>query len=365
MPSDSAYVYHLRPSFPKVLLHLICWAIFITYELWAVYTFSGRLEAAKNYLIYYSINIGFFYAQTALLDAVVYRKKLHYLAGAGAYILLVVLNLLLKFGADQWLAGNAAPVPESRFFVQEFAARNMIRISYFSMFSGFYWFAGYMAHTKTRRLEAERKQLSTEKENAALDAALQRSRNAYLQQQINPHMLFNALNFVFNTVQRHSGEAAHCIWLLSEIMRFSLEEAGPDGKILLAGETEQLENLIAINRYRFRDPLNLQVSIAGDFGALRIIPLILLTLTENIFKHGDLTDPAQPALLTLSADAAGKLIYHSRNLKKSKNTHPRREPLGLNNIRLRLQSAYPENYGLEIMEDGDVYELTLQLNLCA
>lgn len=363
MPSDSASVHSHRPALSRVLRHLACWTIFVTYELWVIRKLGGHLEAAYVYAIYYSINIGFFYAQAGLLNAIIYRKKLHYAAGAVAFVLLVLLNLALKFGADQWLAGTGTPVPDSLVFVQEFAARNMIRISYFSMFSAFYWFAGYMTYAKTQRLEAERKQLLAEKEKAALDAALQRARNAYLQQQINPHMLFNALNFVFNTVQQHSGEAAHCIWLLSEIMRFSLEEAGPDGRILLDRETEQLENLVAINRYRFGDPLNLQVNIAVDSGSLRIIPLILLTLTENIFKHGDLTEPEQPAVLSLSADAAGKLTFYSRNLKKSKNARPRREPLGLNNIRVRLQSAYPENYRLDISEDGDMYELTLQLNL--
>ncbi|WP_165456438.1 sensor histidine kinase [Pedobacter kyonggii] len=203
-----------------------------------------------------------------------------------------------------------------------------------------------------------------EKTNAELETRLAKTHNAYLQQQINPHMLFNALNFVYNSAQKYSDDAANCIWLLSEIMRFSLEEAGPDGKIELTREVEQIENLVAINRYRFREPLYISVEIGNDLGQYQIIPLILLTLTENIIKHGHLTDPNSPASLKLYADETGKLTFYSLNLKKSKNGHPRqRKALGLQNIRLRMDSFYKNDYKLEINEPGEFYELTLTLKL--
>ncbi|QNN42962.1 sensor histidine kinase [Pedobacter roseus] len=237
-----------------------------------------------------------------------------------------------------------------------------MRALYFSSLAMFYWSSGRIAFFKRQTLEAEKRQLIIEKDNAELEAQLANSRNAYLQQQINPHMLFNTLNFIYNSAQKYSDDAANCIWLLSEIMRFSLEEADPDGKIRLDREVEQIRNLVAINRYRFKEPIYLNIELSSDLSHYKIIPLILLTLTENIFKHGNLTEITSPALLKLITNETGQLTFYSRNLKKSKNAR-QRKALGLQNIRLRMDSFYKGNYKLEINEPDEFYELTLILKL--
>jgi LytS/YehU family sensor histidine kinase len=273
-----------------------------------------------------------------------------------------VFYLIVKGIAD-YLLGNPQPMRYDPFtFIKAFFPRNIARGLYFILLATFYWAAKHIANYKIQATEAEKRQLMVEKQNLELEAQLTRSRNAYLQQQINPHMLFNTLNFVYNSAQKYSDDAANCIWLLSEIMRFSLEEAGPDGKIKLDREVEQIENLIAINRYRFKESLYLMVEMDGDFSRHKIIPLILLTLTENLFKHGNLTEANSQAVLKLKTDETGQLTFYSKNLKKSKNTR-HRKALGLQNIRLRMDSFYKGNYKLEINEPGEFYELTLTLKL--
>ncbi|QNR82896.1 histidine kinase [Pedobacter riviphilus] len=272
--------------------------------------------------------------------------------------------MITKSVADYLINSSPANHSNTILYVESFLQRNIMRALYFSILAMFYSLAGRIAFFKRQTLEAEKRQLIIEKEKAELENQLTKSRNAYLQQQINPHMLFNALNFVYNSAQKYSDDAANCIWLLSEIMRFSLEEAGSDGKIKLDREVEQIENLVAINRYRFKEPLYLKLEMHGDFSRYKIIPLILLTLTENLFKHGNLTEVTSPAVLKLTTNETGQLTFYSRNLKKSKNGHPRqRKALGLQNIRLRMDSFYKGNYKLEINEPGEFYELTLTLKL--
>ncbi|MET3982028.1 two-component system LytT family sensor kinase [Mucilaginibacter sp. UYP25] len=346
------------------IVPIICWLFFILYELTVVYFTMGKLERPYIYLVYYAVNIGFFYAQVKLLNKTFTSTSLNYLAGFLLYVAIFIVYLSAKFLADLVFGHQDFKISNPYIYVQNFFLRNIARSLYFTIIAVFYWSAVHVSYFRKGKISAERQQLKVEKEKAQLAVQLERSRNAYLQQQINPHMLFNALNFVFNTVQKHSDDAAHCIWLLSEIIRFSLEETGPDGKIVLEKETEQIENLVAINRYRFKDPLHFTLTTSGDFSTMRIIPLILLTLTENIFKHGDLTDARQPALLAMKSETTGKFTFFSSNLKKSKNEHARRQQLGLQNIRIRLNSEYPDNYQLIIAEAGDLYELTLSLNLC-
>lgn len=350
-----------RKSF---LIHVICWTLFITYELTMVYIGLGTLERPWVYVLFYTINISFFYLFATLLNYVSKERERRYFKGIAGYLVLLSLYLLIKSAADNLV--NSSPVNPSKpfIYVEDFLQRNIMRALNFSILAMFYWSAGRIAFFKRQTLEAEKRQLVIEKENAELETQLTRSRNAYLQQQINPHMLFNALNFVYNSTQKYSDDAAECIWLLSEIMRFSLEEADPDGKIRLGREVEQIENLIAINRYRFKEPLHLNLQKAGDFASYKIIPLILLTLTENVFKHGNLTDANFPAVLELTVDENGQVTFYSRNLKKSKNEHPRmRKAVGLQNIRLRLDAFYRSGYQLKIDEPGDFYELNLTLQL--
>ncbi|WP_168202452.1 sensor histidine kinase [Pedobacter sp. KBS0701] len=299
-----------------------------------------------------------------LLNHTIIGWKVNFLKLIIGYFVLAVLYLLLKYTADCLLEDPPNRTGKSYVYIGAFAPRNIIRGLNFTILGTFYWSASHISYFHKKFQQSENKKLAIEKTNAELETQLAKTHNAYLQQQINPHMLFNALNFVYNNTQKYSEDAAHCIWLLSEIMRFSLEEAGSDGKIKLAREVEQIENLVAINRYRFREPLYLSVEIGNDLNSYKIIPLILLTLTENIFKHGNLTDPKSPAKIQLSTDETGKLTFHSLNLKKSKNGHAReRKALGLQNIRLRLDSFYKDNYTLQINEPGEYYELTLTLRL--
>ncbi|MBO9674171.1 MAG: histidine kinase [Sphingobacteriaceae bacterium] len=338
--------------------------MFISYELILVYHTFGEIESPYVYIAYYSVNIILFYSLVALLNFTFKQRRNRYPLGLLTFLGLFAGYLVIKTLIDYLVTSPPSTYKNAIGYIQNFFVRNIMRGVYFGILATFYWSAIHISFFRNQALEAEKQQLIVEKDKAALETQLTKSRNAYLQQQINPHMLFNALNFVYNSAQKYSDDAAQCIWLLSEIMRFSLEEAGPDGKIKLEREVEQIENLIAINRYRFKEPLYLEVEMDGDFSRHKIIPLILLTLTENLFKHGNLTEVTSPAILKLTTDQNGQLTFHSKNLKKSKNGHPRqRKAMGLENIRLRMDSFYKGNYTLQINEPSEFYELTLTLKL--
>jgi two-component system LytT family sensor kinase len=174
-----------------------------------------------------------------------------------------------------------------------------------------------------------------------LEVRLSRARNAYLQQQMNPHLLFNALNFVYSRVLETNADAGRCLVLLTDILRFSLDGAGPDGKCSLEEESSQLESLLEINRFRFDGSMLIDMKMEGDFAAYRIPPLILLTLLENVFKHGDLSRQDAPGYVRLTVSSGGELHFFSRNIRKPQGQPPCRTGTGLENIRIRLAHAYP------------------------
>lgn len=344
-------------------MHIICWLVFISYELWIVYALAGKLENLHAYVVYYLINISFFYGCLAILKTAFKVSRIDFLRGGLYFLLLLTFYLSLKGVADYWLDAQRLPSENPFIYPKRFYQRNLIRGLYFALLAIFYWSAGHISFLKKEKETVESKQILAEKENAELEAALAKTQNAYRQQQMNPHMLFNTLNFIYNQVQRHSEDAARCVWLLTEIMRFSMNSTESDGKIVLESEVEQIENMLEINSYRFQYPIFVDVHIDGEFRHNRIIPLILLTLTENVFKHGDLTQESDPAQINLSINENGRMHFATRNLKKAESAHLRNQHLGLNNVRIRLDAEYKDRYTLEIAETENEFELSLTMNL--
>jgi LytS/YehU family sensor histidine kinase len=84
---------------------------------------------------------------------------------------------------------------------------------------------------------------------------------------------------------------------------------------------------------------------------------VLITLAENVFKHGDLT--AHPAVIMLEIDNTGRLRFHTINRVKAQIPFPRLKSTGLENIRIRLDFAYGNAYNLNLTENEHFFEAEL------
>ncbi len=188
--------------------------------------------------------------------------------------------------------------------------------------------------------------------------------NAALKAQINPHFLYNTLDFLYAKALPHSQELSDGIIKLAEIMRYSIKPQDKQGLARLEDEIEHLENVIDINRLRFNNSIYINFEVEGEPGELRIIPLVLITLVENVLKHGRVNDPEHPATIRLLIGAAGDLEFSTRNKKR---TGPKEisTGIGLDNIRKRLKSAYGEASAFVTKDEGDYFttQLSIQFSL--
>lgn len=346
-----------------ILLHSLFWFIYITYELLVLYNLVGKLEGPAVYIVYYTINILFFYGQVRVLNIAAEGGAYHYWKGLLFFIGMVAGLMLLKFCAGFIFQNSNEPMGSFLQYLIKFLKTSFARAFYFIMLGTLYWAASHISHFRKRAHDAEREQLLAVNDKLETEARLAAATNAYLTQQLNPHLLFNTLNFIYNSVYEQSPQASRCVLLLSDIMRFSLDDAGADGKVPLTDEIEQLKNLIEINRFRYNKALFLDVKFELPQTAYRIIPLVLMTLAENLFKHGNLKDEKTPALMHIRVDDTGRLRCHICNLKKSRSHFALRRQIGLQNTRVRLDFSYPGNYELVINEDDEFYELWLNLQL--
>jgi sensor histidine kinase YesM len=353
----------LTSSLPRYLLaHVLAWSVFIVYEVSILFFASGPQRALWwEYIGYYALNIALFYANAHLVFAFASGAKKSF------YLLLLLiplelsLYLLLEYGLVHFYAlfhVSETPVLFDRKFVLGYIWRGI----YFIGLSTTYWFVGRTLQHIKRINQLKRQRLEAQKAKALLEVDLVRAQNAYLQAQINPHLLFNSLNFIYSHVQEVSPKASEGLILLSDVMRYALTKLHDDGKTELSREVAHIENYIKLNQLRFRYPLQLHTHFQAQPLPGRIPPLLLLTFVENIFKHGDLTDPVYPSSITIGC-RENWLDFYARN-KKRKSASLTGHGIGVRNAKARLQALYRESdYMFDVQEDAICYAVTLQLKL--
>jgi signal transduction histidine kinase len=105
-----------------------------------------------------------------------------------------------------------------------------------------------------------------------------------LQNQINPHFLYNTLESIRGAALYHGiPEIASMARSMSQLFRYSISE-----RVLVSvkEELQHLENYISIQNFRFEDKFQLQYSIPPEIMDYRILKLTLQPLIENSIKHG-------------------------------------------------------------------------------
>ena len=341
----------LRHGAHKILKHLLVWVAFVVYEQAVILITSpwqfNLLFIASNYLC----NALLFYAHSNLLLPRLYARR-RYASYAGAALLLLTGYALLRNALYLHLMPKLGMSPMAGSYWQQLLLSGY-RGSFFLFVSAGYWFARHAILLERQKRKHEQ-QLRTA-ERSLLEANL-----AFLKGQINPHFLFNSLNFIYAQVYPLSQNAAKGILLLANTMRYALHEDN-NGKVMLAEEIEHLHNYIAINQLRFNNQLQISFAIEGNFQFAMILPLVLITFVENCFKHGALLDAANPLVLYLSV-VRNQLTFRTHN-KKRDGPKEKSTGIGLVNTRKRLDIVYENRYVLTVDDGPDYYTCNLTIDL--
>ena len=118
-----------------------------------------------------------------------------------------------------------------------------------------------------------------EQENAK-DAELR-----LLQEQINPHFLYNTLDaIIWMTEAGENKKAIQIIQELSSFFRISLSKG--ESEITIRNEREHVKNYLEIQRYRYQDILDYEIDISDDILDYHIQKLTLQPIVENAIYHG-------------------------------------------------------------------------------
>jgi len=225
------------------------------------------------------------------------------------------------------------------------------RASLFIMFASGYFYLN-------RHLERKDIEIQQLREIEGLKYQLVVAEKDFLRAQINPHLLFNTLTFIRNASKSNPEKVALAIAALTELMEYALEDSKSE-VVPFSREILQMENLIKLNRLRFEHLLNLNYTKDIQNGSATILPIVLLTLVENMFKHGILNDPLHPAVIDVRC-IGSEIHFRTSNLTRTNNKIIGQQS-GLRNIKARLEHAYPGQYSFEFGRNGANFSVKLKI----
>ncbi|MDR1724211.1 MAG: histidine kinase, partial [Tannerella sp.] len=197
--------------------------------------------------------------------------------------------------------------------------------------------------------------LRNEQHIADLAKAAMRAEVEQLQNQINPHFLFNMLNNINVLVKEAPDEAIAVLSRLNEMLKYQFN-AGSKTTVLLADDIRFLTDYLDLEKIR-RDSFTYTVETEAIPSTLQLPPLLFIPFVENAVKHGN--DSLNGSFIRLRfKHQDGRLIFSCINSKPSE--QPRKNPaggLGLINVRRRLDLLYGRDYSLEITSTDRVFEV--------
>ena len=188
----------------------------------------------------------------------------------------------------------------------------------------------------------------------------------HLKSQVNPHFFFNTLNNLYALVGKDSVKARNMILKLSDMMRYSVYE-GEKEWVTLEQEVEYLRNYIELHKMRYHKEIDVSFTTDIQKEGYRVMPLLFIILLENAFKHGveQLKDDAYVRInmianqKVLNFSIENNYDEESPEADKIKKGHG----IGLNNLKRRLELAYPKKHLLTTSDSGGIYKAQLSIDI--
>jgi sensor histidine kinase YesM len=184
-----------------------------------------------------------------------------------------------------------------------------------------------------------------------------------LKAQVQPHFVFNMLNNIYATALKTSPETAALISHLSGFLDYSLYNSSQD-KVPLTTEIDHIKHYIELQKSRYGAKLDVSLNIYNDIDGLAIVPLLLLPLIENCFKHGVASSIGKSWVRVDVSRQDAQLSIKIEN-SKEEDDKPKGYSggIGLANVRKRLNLLYPDAHEIKVIEEPSTYLVILKLKI--
>jgi len=236
----------------------------------------------------------------------------------------------------------------------------MISYDFFSLFimiSILFPVTGFVLIILLSFLEREVNILEIENKKVSLERELQQSKFLQLNQQIQPHFLFNTLNAITSLGRLgRLADSVKSLETLSLFLRYNYMEKEP--LVNFIKELQHTENYLSIQQLRFGEKLKTTLAIDPAARDTLRPPYTLQTLVENAFKHG-LEKKTREKILHIALRREGNwvsLIVSDNGTHTQIDLNHANAGVGLTNLRKRLEITFDQKTRLTVNRIDDITE---------
>lgn len=345
----------------NILIHILVWILYIFYETSILLYIEAGNIFWWEILSAFALNVAIFYITADYILPKCVGGKMYLLIPA-CLIALVIIYLFASYLETRYLFPfiEGKDALQAPILTKIYKAQHIYRATYFIGLSFGYWFAKKSIKSEKRLRESEKEQYLQTLSQQELKREIAVSKLAFYRSQLNPHFLFNTLNFFYSNIYTYSKELAESMVLLSNLMRYITQKSSEEDLVPLNGEIELIENYFKLNQLRFENALQIKFEVKGIPDHKKIAPFIMMTLIENAFKYGDVMDEKRPLIIKINV-LASRIEFYIEN-KISVFDKPAGTGTGLQNLKKQLDLIYADNYSLTTEERNNQFACRLKIN---
>jgi len=336
--------------------HIIFWSLYFIFN---TLRWSGIhddfMYSLKTNLIGFPIHIALAYFNVYyLMPNYIYRRK--YITYTISILASLIVMLLVKYNLTYYLVSTEV-MPELSegitYLTFDYAIQTMVGEFYVICFITAIKITVDRLRENSRLYYLEKRQLTTELK--------------FLRSQVSPHFFFNTLNNIYSLTLEKSDKAPLVILKLSELMRYLLYSTN-EPRQDLKDELACIQNYIDLERIRFDNSLQIDISLSGNFENKKIAPMLLIPLVENCFKHGANKNIGKVYIQIDTKVVDNFLYFKTSNTiateKIANSVQLGNSGIGLSNVKKRLELGYDQaDYEFDISEEDEKFHVNLKLKV--
>jgi len=262
-----------------------------------------------------------------------YAWSLAFMLSTSLIIAEAVYQLGYRFGAGMGALSDVFPVAHASFLMRTFAIAFIVS----SLALRYFHVSGEWRHSV--QLEAQ-------------------ARIRALQARIRPHFLFNSMNTIAALTRSDPQRAEEAVEDLADLFRANLSDAR--GHITLKEELEIARIYERIEALRLGERLQVQWNVAALPMRALVPSLLIQPLLENAVYHG-IEPQTGGGTITIDGKFDGEFIQFAVSNPLPPDVVSKRQGHGiaLDNIRQRLDLAWPGRAQVELYQDTHIYRVEL------
>lgn len=259
----------------------------------------------------------------------------------GYFLFTVLLMLFFLFGVGilQSLADGEDSIP----------VRTPPLVGLLSGLAMFLLFITGLTSLQLFKYRVKNQQKISELQNASMAIEL-----ANLQNQINPHFLFNMLNNANILVAEEPEKSSEILSKLNDLLRYQVDKGSAE-YVNLQEDITFLKDYLELEKSR-RDRFEYQIQTTGGIN-LSVPPLLFIPFVENAVKH----NPENDACVNIRFQTSNNEIHFECQNNKPVIASVPKGGIGLENVKKRMNLLFENKCHLDIQETETSYTVNLKL----